>query len=225
MGDAASFWLLSPSAGVCTRLPETTAALAVPPVPGRSSLPALRPLAPLRVPTGRVLLPRQARCAQARPPAPRSPVRPPPLPWPRRRCSTKKGLARSVTHSALATSTSSGPSHIAGPLAPGPGPARRKRAPPSLRPSRAERCRAAGAGSRRSPGGWRPLAATLAVPPSPATAVQLVRESLALDQLCSPGGLMLQRASGEGLVAPGQPRILTFKSKVGILKNPVVRKL
>lgn len=50
-----------------------------------------------------------------------SPVRPPPLPWPRRRCSTKKGLARSVTHSALATSTSSGASHIAAPFTPGRG--------------------------------------------------------------------------------------------------------
>lgn len=142
--DAARFWRLSPSAGVCTRLPETTAALPVPPVPGRSSLPALRPLALLRVPAGRLLLPRQARCAQARPPAPRSPVRPPPLPWPRRRCSTKKGLARSVTHSALATSTSSGPSHIAGPLAPGQGPrggsARLRRCAPvaAPEPSRAE---------------------------------------------------------------------------------------
>lgn len=87
----------------------------------------------------------------------------------------------------------------------GPGPARRKRAPPSLRPSGAERSRAAGAGSRRSPGGWCPLAATLAVPPSPATAVQLVRESLALDLLCSPGALMLQ-TSGKRLAAPGQPR-------------------
>lgn len=168
MGDTASFWLLSPSAGVCTRLPETTAALAVPPVPGRSSLPALRPLAPLRVPAGRVLLPRQARCAQARPPAPRSPVRPPPLPWPRRRCSTKKGLARSVTHSALATSTSSGPSHIAGPLAPGQGPrggsARRRRCA-RAEPSGAER---PGRGRDAVPedgAPWRPHSQSRPAPP------------------------------------------------------------
>lgn len=41
-----------------------------------------------------------------------SPVRPPPLPCPRRRWSRKKGLARSVTHSALASSTSSGFTHM-----------------------------------------------------------------------------------------------------------------
>lgn len=40
------------------------------------------------------------------------PVMPPPLPCPFLRCRMKKGLALSLTHSALASSTSSGLSHI-----------------------------------------------------------------------------------------------------------------
>lgn len=56
---------------------------------------------------------REARLARPPPCPPHSPVRPPPLPWPRRRCRRKKGLACSVTQSALASSTSSGASHMA----------------------------------------------------------------------------------------------------------------
>lgn len=85
-----------------------------------------------------------------------SPVRPPPLPWPRRRCSTKKGLARSVTHSALATSTSSGPSHIAAPRSPG------RRGPGGSAAVAASRSRAGGAGRA---GRRRPLAAAGAAGP------------------------------------------------------------
>lgn len=122
-GNPAGFWLLSHFTGRCTR-PGGGPLVSFPCCPPQDRPPHPRsdPPVPLRVPAGRVLLPRQAWCAQARPPAPRSPVRPPPLPWPRRRCSTKKGLARSVTHSALATSTSSGPSHIPRPLTPGQSP-------------------------------------------------------------------------------------------------------
>ena len=84
-----------------------------------------------------------------------SPVRPPPLPCPRRRWSRKKGLARSVTHSAPASSTSSGPSHIA--AGPGAAPAARPEPQSGGRrrgSGRAGPCRAAG--SRRQ---QRPLAA------------------------------------------------------------------
>lgn len=65
-----------------------------------------------------------------------SPVRPPPLPCPRRRWSKKKGLARSVTHRAPASSTSSGPNHIV--------------AGPPTRRSGATRLGVAGAGPGRS---------------------------------------------------------------------------
>lgn len=217
-GDPAGFWLLCDLTGLCTRPGggHWCPSPCCPPRDRPPHPPSDSPV-PLRVPAGRVLLPRQARCAQARPPAPRSPVRPPPLPWPRRRCSTKKGLARSVTHSALATSTSSGPSHIPRAARTGPEPVRRKRAPPpSLRPSRAERSREAGAGSRRRPEArWLPLAAALAynaapsglaVSSGPATSVQFIGDHMFSVYCCSPGELMLQKASGEGLAAPGQPR-------------------
>lgn len=104
--------------------------------------------------SGRVVRPhhpaRPSRSAAAR----LSPVRPPPLPWPRRRCSTKKGFARSVTHSALATSTSSGASHIVGLFVSGP--AGQAEAPPrSSRWSRAGG-RSGRWAERAAPPGGRP---------------------------------------------------------------------
>lgn len=88
----------------------------------------------------------------AAPSPPGSPVRPPPLPCPRRRWSKKKGFARSVTHSAPASSTSSGPSHIA--AGPGADPEAR---PGSARPGRtAEGGAGEAAGPRRAAGSRRP---------------------------------------------------------------------
>lgn len=81
-------------------------------VPCGDTAAGLEPAPPL--PARAAPAPRRPGRAEASPqPRRASPVRPPPLPCPRRRWSKKKGLARSVTHSAPASSTSSGPSHIA----------------------------------------------------------------------------------------------------------------
>lgn len=117
-------------------------------------------------------------------------MRPPPLPCPRRRWSKKKGLARSVTHSAPASSTSSGPSHIAaerrgaerlGGAGPGPAGARR-------------RCRGSG---RAAPTGHGAAPVAMAPPGGPAPSRQRER------------GPRLRRAEVEGS-SPGcgfEPRL------------------